>query len=154
MAVAPSMLAFSLGSLDIAVIHQHPLHQVLNVLHPGLLLPLHLQNGQYFIGQTPGLQLLAGLIGGLERLVNGSGDLLLVEVRQSAVPLSDLGECHSHPFLSRSTVAGDYRPLYSDTTSCALVLCTIHMIPYLDIPVKAQNKKRVPKTGRAFWRFR
>ena len=139
-----------LGGLDVAVVHEHPLHQILNVLHVGLALPLHLQNGEHLVGQPSGLLLLARLVGGPEGLVNGAGDLVLVELRQPAVPLSDFGECHCHPFLSRSAVAIDYHPLYSNTISCALFSRATPMIQYLDVRRQGAKQKARPKKGTCF----
>ena len=89
-----------LGGLDIAVVHEHPFHQILDMLHAGLTLPLHLQDGEHLVGQLAGHVLLPRLVGGGKGLVDGGGDFLLVEVGQPAVPLADLGQCHGVSFLS------------------------------------------------------
>ena len=123
-----------LGGLHIAVVHEHPLHQILNVLHIGLGLPLHLQDGEHLVGQLSGLLPPSGLVGGVERLLNGAGDLLLVELGQAAVPLADLCQCHGCPppssFMKKANTGKD-TPSRLGTTSCVLMFLTSPMIPYL-----------------------
>ena len=76
-----------LGGLDVAVVHEHLFHQVLDVLHLRRGGAFHLQDGQHLVGQRFGHILLARFIGGLEGFGNGARDLLLIEADQASVPL-------------------------------------------------------------------
>ena len=76
-----------LGGLDIAAVHEHPLHDILDVLHLGDLLALHLQDGGHLVGQAGGGVLIARLVGGGKGLVDGVRDLILMEGDHPSVPL-------------------------------------------------------------------
>ena len=78
------------GGLDIAAVHKHPLHDVLDVLHVGGGLALYLQDGGHLMGQGGGSLVIAGLVGGLEGLVDGVGDLFLVEGDHPSVSFPNL----------------------------------------------------------------
>ena len=75
-----------LGRLHIAVVHQHPLHDVLDVLHVGAGAALHLQHRSHFVGQLGSSVVVAGFIGGLKGFVDRVGDLILMEGDHSTVP--------------------------------------------------------------------
>ena len=84
-----------LGGLDVAVVHEHPLHNILDVLHLRGRRALHLQNGQDLLRQGGGPVLLSGLVGGLKGLGYGGGNLLLVKGHQPPIPLFQLLNGHS-----------------------------------------------------------
>ena len=96
-----------LGRLDVPVVHEHLLHQILDVLHLGAGAPLLGQQGQDLIRQALGRLLLAGLVRGVKGLGDGGGDLGLVEGHQAAVSFLDLG--HGH-FLSLLPISIKKRP--------------------------------------------
>ena len=112
------------GGLYVAVVHQHPLHQILDVLHVGLLAPLHIQDGEHLFRQALGSLLLSRLVGGVEGLGDGLGDLSLIKVGQPPVPLPDLCHCHlqAHPFSKRKKRPFSERkvPFLRSTISCGL----------------------------------
>ena len=64
-----------LGGLHVAVVHQHPLHQVLDVLHLRLVHTLHLDDGGHLVRQLLDHLGLSRLIGGVKGLGNGMDDL-------------------------------------------------------------------------------
>ena len=83
------------GGLDVAVVHQNPLHQVLDMLHLRLRDALHLQNGGDLIGQLLDHVGLAGLISRIKGLGNGSDNFGLIEFYNAAVSFLDFGDCHA-----------------------------------------------------------
>ena len=87
-----------LGGLDISVIHQHPLHQVLDVLHIRLPVSLQLQDRDHLVGQLVSGLSIARLVGGVKGLADRACNLLLVKGRHPSVPLADAGHGHrEHP---------------------------------------------------------
>ena len=87
-----------LSGLDISVIHQHPLHQVLDVLHIRLPVSLQLQDRDHLVGQLVSGLSIARLVGGVKGLADRACNLLLVKGRHPSVPLADAGHGHrEHP---------------------------------------------------------
>ena len=100
-----------LGGLDVAVVHQHLLHDVLDVLHIGRGQTLHLQDGDHLVRQRLRDILVAWLVGGLKGFGNGAGDLFLVKVHQPSVPFLQLFNRHTR-FSSVKCTCFAPAPLY------------------------------------------
>ena len=83
-----------LGGLDKAVVHQHPLHDILDVFHIRSCYALHLQHSDHLVGQRPGHVLLAGLVGCFEGFGNGSGNFILVKLHQASITFFQLFNRH------------------------------------------------------------
>ena len=79
-----------LGCLNIAIVHQHPFHDILDMFHIGAVSPFHLQHRGHLMGQLGRGLLIARFIGGLKRLVDGVCNLILMEGDHSSVPLPNL----------------------------------------------------------------
>ena len=79
-----------LGGLDIAVVHQHPLHDVLDVLHLGAILPSTSSTEATSWASLAKSLLVPGLIGGRKGLIDGIRDLIFMEGDHSSVPFPNL----------------------------------------------------------------
>ena len=103
-----------LGGLDIALVHEHLFHDVLDVLHLRGGRPLHLQNGENLLRQGAGHLLLPRLVGGLKGLGDRGGNLLLVELHHASVPFLQLFNRHS----VFSSVKYGFSSLFAHGTEC------------------------------------
>ena len=91
-----------LGRLDISLVHQYPLHQVLNMLYLRGRRALHLQDGQHLVRQGGGHVLLPRLVGSFEGLGDCARNLFLIKTDQPPVPLPQFFDRHFPVLLSIS----------------------------------------------------